>query len=241
MAADPPGAGTLDGYRVLVVDDDATLREVVGAYLVAAGAAVDHAADSISALAAAATHPPDLVVLDRMIPGVDGLEVARRLRRTSNVPIIMLTALGEAEQRIEGLEAGVDDYLAKPFSPRELVLRASGLLRRARVSAVDEGDTVLGRLHLDAGRRVIALDGVELALTGREYDLLAYLARRPGRVITRQTLLQDVWGWTIGDVSTITVHVRRLREKIEVDAAAPAIIATVWGVGYRLEPAAVGA
>jgi len=241
VAADPPGAGTLDGYRVLVVDDDATLREVVGAYLVAAGAAVDHAADSISALAAAATHPPDLVVLDRMIPGVDGLEVARRLRRTSNVPIIMLTALGEAEQRIEGLEAGVDDYLAKPFSPRELVLRASGLLRRARVSAVDEGDTVLGRLHLDAGRRVIALDGVELALTGREYDLLAYLARRPGRVITRQTLLQDVWGWTIGDVSTITVHVRRLREKIEVDAAAPAIITTVWGVGYRLEPAAVGA
>ncbi|WAB82067.1 response regulator transcription factor [Microcella daejeonensis] len=231
----------LDGRRVLVVDDDAELREVVGAYLAAAGAAVDHAEDSVAALAAAAARPPDLVVLDRMIPGVDGLEVARRLRRASDVPIIMLTALGEAEQRIEGLEVGVDDYLAKPFSPRELVLRAAGLLRRARAAAIDEGDAALGRLRVDAARRTIALDGVELPLTGREYDLLAYLVRRPGRVISRETLLQEVWGWTVGDVSTITVHVRRLREKIEADPASPAIIATVWGVGYRLEPAAVGA
>ncbi len=226
---------------MLVVDDDPTLLEIAAAYLTAAGGVVDAAADSVVALELAASRPPDLVVLDRMIPGVDGLTVARRLRETSAVPIIMLTALGEPEHRIEGLEAGADDYLAKPFSPRELVLRAENLVRRAHPVGASGGDVVLGRLRIDAERHVVTLDGTDLALTTREFDLLAYLARRPGRTVSREQLLAEVWGWTVGDVSTITVHVRRLREKIEADAAAPEIIATVWGVGYRLNAAALGA
>jgi DNA-binding response OmpR family regulator len=226
---------------VLVVDDDPTLVEIAAAYLTAAGGVVDTAADSVVALELAASRPPDLVVLDRMIPGVDGLTVARRLRETSAVPIIMLTALGEPEHRIEGLEAGADDYLAKPFSPRELVLRAENLVRRAHPAGASGGDVSLGRLRIDAERRVVTLDGTDVPLTTREFDLLAYLARRPGRTVSREQLLAEVWGWTVGDVSTITVHVRRLREKIEADAAAPEIIATVWGVGYRLNAAALGA
>lgn len=237
IAVDRP----LDGRRVLVVDDDPTLLEIAATYLTAAGGVVDTAADSVAALERAATQPPDLVVLDRMIPGVDGLTVARRLRETSAVPIIMLTALGEPEHRIEGLEAGADDYLAKPFSPRELVLRAENLMRRAHPAGASAGDLVLGRLRIDAERRAATLDGTDLALTAREFDLLSYLARRPGRTVSREQLLAEVWGWTVGDVSTITVHVRRLREKIENDAAAPDIIATVWGVGYRLNAAALGA
>jgi DNA-binding response OmpR family regulator len=221
---------------VLVVDDDPTLLEIAAAYLTAAGAVVATAPDSVLALQAAAAGEPDLVVLDRMIPGVDGLEVARRLRAHSRVPIIMLTALGEAEHRIEGFEAGVDDYLAKPFSPRELVLRAEALMRRSTLVRDTEGDVTLGRLHLDAAARTISLDGAPLALTAREHDLLAHLLRRPGRTLSRDELLGEVWGWTIGDVSTITVHVRRLREKIERDPANPRIITTVWGVGYRLDP-----
>lgn len=234
-AADRP----LDGRRVLVVDDDVTLLEIVATYLSAAGAVVDIAADSVTALELAATRDPDLVVLDRMIPGVDGLTVARRLRQTSTVPIIMLTALGEPEHRIEGLEAGADDYIGKPFSPRELVLRAENLLRRAHPGGIADGNVTLGRLRIDAERREITLDATLLTLTTREHDLLAYLARRPGRTVSREQLLAEVWGWTIGDVSTITVHVRRLREKIEADAGAPDIIATVWGVGYRLNASAL--
>ncbi len=226
---------------MLVVDDDPTLLEIAAAYLAAAGGVVDTATDSVVALELAALRPPDLVVLDRMIPGVDGLTVARRLRETSAVPIIILTALGEPEHRIEGLEAGADDYLAKPFSPRELVLRAENLVRRAHPAGASGGDVSLGRLRIDAERRVVTLDGTDVPLTTREFDLLAYVARRPGRTVSREQLLAEVWGWTVGDVSTITVHVRRLREKIEADAAAPEIIATVWGVGYRLNAAALGA
>jgi DNA-binding response OmpR family regulator len=224
---------------VLVVDDDPTLLEIAAAYLTAAGGVIDVAHDSVIALELARARPPDLVVLDRMIPGVDGLTVARRLRETSNVPIIMLTALGEPEHRIEGLEAGADDYLTKPFSPRELVLRAESLLRRAAVSPEPGSDVVLGRLRVDASRRDARLDEQVLTLTAREYDLLDYLARRPDRTITREQLLAEVWGWTVGDVSTITVHVRRLREKLEADPGAPEIIQTVWGVGYRLSAAAL--
>ena len=229
----------LDGRRVLVVDDDPTLLEIAATYLSDAGATVSTAPDSVTALRSATESDPDLVVLDRMIPGVDGLEVARRLREHSSVPIIMLTALGEAEHRIEGLEAGVDDYLAKPFSPRELVLRAEALVRRSLLVRETAGDVTLGRLHLDAAARTISLDGAPLALTAREHDLLEHLLRRPGRTLSRDELLGQVWGWSIGDVSTITVHVRRLREKIEQDPAAPRIITTVWGVGYRLDPQGV--
>ena len=237
-ATDARGAVPLDGRRVLVVDDDTTLREIVATYLTAAGAVVDEAPDSVAALRIAESTPPDLVVLDRMIPGVNGIEVARRLRATGPVPIVMLTALGETEDRIEGLEAGVDDYLAKPFSPRELVLRVAAVLRR-RDDAAAPGDVRLGRLRLDAAASTIALDGAPLALTGREHDLLAYLMRRPGRTISRETLRDEVCGWSVGDASTVTVHVRRLREKLELDPGEPRILLTVWGVGYRLDPAAL--
>lgn len=230
----------LDGRRVLVVDDDETLREIIASYLAAAGAVVDEAGDSVTGLRSAAEHPPDLVVLDRMIPGVDGIAVARRLREAGDTPIIMLTALGETEHRIAGLEAGVDDYLAKPFSPRELVLRTAAILRR-RAQESSAVDVTIGRLRLNAAAREIVLDGEPLALTGREYELLAYLLRRPGRTVSRETLRDEVWGWSVGDASTVTVHVRRLREKIERDPSDPRIIATVWGVGYRLDPTALTA
>jgi DNA-binding response OmpR family regulator len=234
-APDARRATPLDGRRILVVDDDGTLREIVATYFTAAGAIVDEAPDSVIALRSAEAHTYDLVVLDRMIPGVDGLEVARRLRARSAVPIIMLTALGETEHRIEGLEAGVDDYLAKPFSPRELVLRVAAVLRRRDDDALPH-DVALGRLRLNATAATITLDGQPLALTGREYDLLAYLMHRPGRAISRETLRDEVWGWSIGDASTVTVHVRRLREKLEADPGEPRILCTVWGVGYRLNP-----
>jgi DNA-binding response OmpR family regulator len=239
-ATDARGATPLDGRRVLVVDDDDTLREIVCAYVSAAGATVDQAADSVTALRLAEASPPDVVVLDRMIPGVNGIEVARRLRMMGSVPIVMLTALGETEHRIEGLEAGVDDYLAKPFSPRELVLRIASVLRR-RDGTNAPHDVVLGRLRLDAASTAISLDGAPLALTGREYELLAYLMRRPGRTISREALRDEVWGWSVGDASTVTVHVRRLREKLEVDPGEPRILLTVWGVGYRLDPTALAA
>ena len=235
--ADPDAPSAGRGRRVLVVDDDPTLLDIATTYLAAAGLIVDTATDSFQALALAAERPPDLVVLDRMLPGIDGLEVARRLRARSSVPIIMLTALGGEDHRIEGLEAGVDDYMAKPFSPRELTLRVQTVLRRTLAAAKPLGDIRLGRLRLDSSAHTISLDGAPLVLTVREFDLLAYLARRPGQVVSREELLREVWGWTIGDASTVTVHVRHLREKIEADAGRPRILVTVWGVGYRLDAA----
>jgi DNA-binding response OmpR family regulator len=224
---------------VLVVDDDVLVREVVGRYLGRAGYHVTLVGDGHQALCAAETNPPDLVVLDLMLPGLPGLEVCRRLQAAGPVPVVMLTALGEEEDRILGLETGADDYITKPFSPRELVLRVSSVLRRARapqpVTALppitDDG------LIVDiAGRRAM-LGGHELALTVREFDLLAFLIQHPGRAFTRSELLEQVWGWTFGDHSTVTVHVRRLREKVEADPTAPRRIATVWGVGYRYDRA----
>ncbi|MGH3882943.1 MAG: response regulator transcription factor [Pseudonocardiaceae bacterium] len=225
------------GGAVLVVDDDVMVRDVVGRYLGRAGYHVTATGDGEEALRLAGTTPPDLVVLDLMLPGLPGLEVCRRLRATGPVPVVMLTALGEEEDRIAGLELGADDYITKPFSPRELVLRVASVLRRAQspqpVKALppvtDDGLTV------DiAGRRAI-LDGQELGLTVREFDLLAFLIRHPGRAFARNELLEQVWGWTFGDQSTVTVHVRRLREKVEADPTAPRRIATVWGVGYRYD------
>jgi DNA-binding response OmpR family regulator len=224
---------------VLVVDDDVLVRDVVGRYLGRAGYQVTLVGDGEDALRAAAVDPPDLVVLDLMLPGLPGLEVCRRLRAASPVPVVMLTALGEEEDRILGLETGADDYITKPFSPRELVLRVSSVLRRARapqpVTAlppiIDDG------LVVDVSARLAVLGGHELALTVREFDLLAFLIRRPGQAFTRSELLEQVWGWTFGDHSTVTVHVRRLREKVEADPTAPRRIATVWGVGYRYDRA----
>ena len=222
--------------RVLVVDDDHTVREVAVSYLRAHDHEVVEAADGESALALMGEAPADLVVLDLMLPGIDGLEVCRRLRETGSVPIIMLTALGGELDRVAGLEHGADDYVTKPFSPRELALRVDSVLRRS-------GDTTAalpvmvtdGDLVVDGARHLATRGGVPLALTGREFDLLRFLLAHPGTAFSRDELLQQVWGWSVGDRSTVTVHVRRLREKIEADPTQPERLLTVWGVGYRWE------
>jgi DNA-binding response OmpR family regulator len=228
--------------RVLVVDDDPTVADVVRRYLERDGYAVLLAGDGETALRLAAEHRPDLVVLDLMLPGIDGLEVCRRLRAESNVPVVMLTALGEESDRIVGLQLGADDYVSKPFSPKELTLRVGSVLRRARSSNQPVAAEVLrdGDLELDVAARRALKGGRELALTGRELDLLIFLLRHPGQAFDRAELLEKVWGWTFGDHSTVTVHVRRLREKVEADPARPQRIATVWGVGYRYDPVAAG-
>ncbi len=228
------GSVAVVGHRVLVVDDDPTVSDVVRRYLEQDGYRVRLAADGPAALAAVDAEVPDLVVLDRMLGEVDGLEVCRRLRgRSPDLPVIMLTALSEEADRVAGLETGADDYLTKPFSPRELVLRVRSVLRRSAVPP----DLVLrdGDLAADTARRIAELDGRPLALTVREFDLLEFLLRHPGRTWSRAQLLDRVWGWQFGDQSTVTVHVRRLREKIEHDPAEPARLLTVWGVGYRYE------
>ena len=223
--------------RVLVVDDDPTVREVVVSYLRAAGHEVLEAADGESVTNLVREQPPDLVVLDLMLPGIDGLEVCRRLRATSDVPVIMLTALGSETDRVIGLEQGADDYVTKPFSPRELVLRVESVLRRAgERTAPEQGRLEDGDLVIDLGRHEARLGDRPLALTAREYDLLRFLLANPGTAYTREDLLQQVWGWSFGDQSTVTVHVRRLREKVERDPTMPERLVTVWGVGYRWEP-----
>ncbi|MFE3559185.1 response regulator transcription factor [Streptomyces sp. NPDC059193] len=223
--------------RVLVVDDDPTVSEVVAGYLARAGFTVYRAADGPGALAIAARHRPDLVVLDLMLPGMDGLEVCRRLRAHPRpAAVVMLTARGDEDDRILGLEVGADDYVTKPFSPRELVLRVRSVLRRA-ASATPHNEPVLAAagLTLDPAARRATRDGAELALTLREFDLLAYFLRHSGQVCDRERLMREVWGWDFGDLSTVTVHVRKLRAKIEKDPADPQLIKTVWGAGYRFE------
>jgi DNA-binding response OmpR family regulator len=225
--------------RVLVVDDDPTISDVVRRYLERAGYDVDKAADGPTALALAAERPPDLVVLDLMLPGMSGLEVCRRLRGMSDVPIVMLTALGEESDRVVGFETGADDYVTKPFSPRELALRVHSVLRRAGRGDTGENDggpLADGDLRLDLVSRTAERHGASLALTVREFDLLAHFLRHPRRAFNRAELLQQVWGWSFGDQATVTVHVRRLREKVEDDPQRPRRIVTVWGVGYRFEP-----
>ena len=222
---------------MLVVDDDPTVSDVVRRYLEQDGCQVRLAADGPAALRAVATETPDLVVLDLMLVGLDGLEVCRRLRaQLPDLPVVMLTALGEEADRVVGLEVGADDYVTKPFSPRELVLRIRSVLRRAAPGHPDP-PTMLrdAGLVADTGRRIAELDGRPLTLTMREFDLLAFLLGHPARAWSRAELLLRVWGWEFGDQSTVTVHVRRLREKIEPDPATPSRILTVWGVGYRYE------
>ena len=233
--------------RVLVVDDDDTVREVLRRYLTRDGHEVVEASDGITGLNLALTRQPDLVVLDLMLPGMDGLEVCREIRRSSTVPVIMLTALGQESDRVVGLEYGADDYVVKPFSPRELALRVGRVLERSRGSMVPTGaaggptevGTADGELSADPLSRTARCRDVELTLTSREFDLLNFLLRHPGQVFSRAELMEKVWGWSFGDQSTVTVHVRRLREKIEPDPARPTRIVTVWGVGYRLDPGPV--
>ncbi|AZS86597.1 response regulator [Streptomyces griseoviridis] len=235
----PPAPGDVAG-RVLVVDDDPTVSEVVAGYLERAGFTVERAANGPAALAAAAGRRPDLVVLDLMLPGMDGIEVCRRLRAGEDgrrsVAVVMLTARGDEDDRVLGLEVGADDYVTKPFSPRELVLRVRSVLRRASAATpADEPVLAAAGLTVDPAARRATRDGVELALTLREFDLLTYFLRHPGRVCGRERLMREVWGWDFGDLSTVTVHVRRLRGKIERDPADPRLIRTVWGAGYRFE------
>jgi two-component system, OmpR family, response regulator ResD len=228
--------------RVLVVDDDPTVSDVVRRYLQRDGLEVRLAADGPAALEEFRRHRPDLVVLDLMLPGMDGIEVCRRIRATADVAVIMLTALGEESDRVLGLSTGADDYVTKPFSPRELALRVQSVLRRSFRSEPTGEPAVLtdGDLVVDTAARVATRHGAPLALTVREFDLLAFLMRHPGRAYRRAELLEAVWGWTFGDHSTVTVHVRRLRDKVEPDPAAPSRVVTVWGVGYRYEPVAGG-
>ncbi|GHG78955.1 DNA-binding response regulator [Amycolatopsis acidiphila] len=223
---------------MLVVDDDETVRDVVRRYLEAGGFTVDVAGDGVTGLRLFAQRPADVVVLDVMMPGINGLEVCRRLRQASQVPVVLLTALGEEENRIAGLQLGADDYVTKPFSPRELTLRVASVLRRARMPGVAPvaPESRDGNLRLQPGARQATLDGAELPLTAREFDLLAFFLAHPGVAFSRADLLEKVWGWDFGDQSTVTVHVRRLREKIEPNPAKPMRIATVWGVGYRYDP-----
>jgi DNA-binding response OmpR family regulator len=224
--------------RILVVDDDYTVREVVVSYLRAGGHSVADVEDGEQALKVMREEPADLLVLDLMLPGIGGLEVCRRLRQDGDVPIIMLTALGAETDRVVGLERGADDYVTKPFSPRELVLRVDSVLRRVgeRDQPVDESPVSDGDLVVDPARHEATLGGQRLALTSREFDLLRFLLTHPGVAYTREQLLAEVWGWSFGDQSTVTVHVRRLREKVEADPTRPTRLVTVWGVGYRWEP-----
>jgi DNA-binding response OmpR family regulator len=227
------------GKRVLVVEDDPTVADVVSRYLTRDGHDVEWVADGVTALSRARAAMPDLVVLDVMLPGLDGLEVCRRLRLAAAVPVVMLTALGEETDRVVGLELGADDYITKPFSPRELVLRVRAVLRRGAVAPIGRNGAsgVLhdGDLILDLSAHEASLGGGPLRLTMREFDLLAFFLRHPRQVFGRRLLLEQVWGWEFGDESTVTVHVRRLREKVEHDPSQPRRIVTVWGVGYRYE------
>jgi DNA-binding response OmpR family regulator len=229
---EPPG-------RILVVDDDHTVRDVVTRYLNRDGHKVLQACDGERALRLLSAEPPDLVVLDLMLPGVDGVEVCRRIRAAGSTPVIMLTALGEESDRIMGLRTGADDYVVKPFSPGELALRVASVLRRARGADRTRPGTVLtdGDLVVDTGARTATRNGTDLALATREFDLLAFFLAHPNEAFSREELLSRVWGWEFGDKSTVTVHVRRLREKVERAPAHPERIATVWGVGYRYDGA----
>ena len=231
--------------KILVVDDDSTVRGVVADYLKASGMDVEQASDGVRGLEMARAGHYDLVVLDVMLPHIDGLEIFRRLRHDNvDSRVVMLTARGEESDRILGLELGADDYLTKPFSPRELVLRVQAVLRRSvTTEAEDVADTdrqivVDGDLSVDVTAGKAMRDGKVLSLALREYDLLAYFITHPDVVFSREQLMAAVWGSQYGDLSTVTVHVRRLRGKIEADPSQPSRLVTVWGRGYRWEPAA---
>lgn len=223
--------------RVLVVDDDRTVSGVVAAYLVKAGLQPRVVADGSEALTVWQQWNPDLVVLDLMLPGVPGLDVLRRMRAdASPARVVVLSARGDEEDRIVGLEVGADDYLVKPFSPRELVLRVQGLLRRTDQPGganLLPRKVVRGSLTIDRSSRVTTLDDVPVALTPREFDLLTFLVDHPGEAFSKRDLLRRVWGWDFGDDSTVMVHIRRLREKVEADPSDPRLVLTVRGLGYR--------
>jgi len=232
--------------NILVVDDERTIREVVRRYLELDGFSVTEAETGPQALSILQTESPDLIVLDIMLPGVDGFSITRKLRNPAeyaplsiegDIPIILLTARTNEVDRVAGFEVGADDYVVKPFSPRELVARVKAVLRRSATGAGDsESPVEFDKLYLDPRSRSVSVDDDPVTLTAKEFDLLWFLVRHPRQVFTRQQLLDHVWGYEFyGDESTVTVHVRRLREKIEADPSKPTYIQTVWGVGYKFE------
>jgi DNA-binding response OmpR family regulator len=227
--------------RVLIVDDEETVREVVGQYLELEGFLILQAPNGLEALRLAEKTPPDLVILDLTLPGIDGLEVCRRLRAVSAVPILMLTARAEDVEKLEGFHAGADDYLTKPFNPRELVARVQAIMRRLGALSVPamvfDGDLHYGDITIHSNTRQVERTGSPIGLTTKEYDLLYFLAAHPRQVFTREQLLEHVWDYdNYGEDSTVTVHIRRLREKVELDPARPRHLRTVWGIGYKFEP-----
>jgi len=230
----------MDIIKILVVEDEPSIAEVVALYLQRAGYQVQTAADGKTAMSLLEKEFPDLVVLDLMLPEVDGLSITRWLRDRSDVPIIMLTARREEIDRITGLEMGADDYVVKPFSPQELVSRVRAVMRRIKREGAPAGaerPISFGELHIDPAGRTVSTSGQEVQLTAKEFDMLYLLAQHPKQVFTREQLLERVWGGAeYIDPGTVTVHIRRVREKIETDPSKPQWLVTVWGVGYKFEP-----
>lgn len=224
--------------KVLIVEDEPMVAEVVERYLRRDGYEVQIIPDGEAALAEFARFRPDLVVLDLMLPSLDGKEVCRRIRAGSQTPVVMLTARGEEVDKLVGLELGADDYVTKPFSPRELVARVKAVLRRTDRQVRAKSDALrFNGLRIDARTRKAEDERGEIQLTAREFDLLFHLASHPGQVFSRAQLMDAVWDYEfVGDASTVTVHMRRLRSKVEVDPSRPRHLKTVWGVGYKFEP-----
>jgi len=224
--------------RILVVEDEPMVAEVVERYLRRDGHDVRVVHDGVAALEAFDRFQPDLVVLDLMLPGVDGTEVCRRVRARSQTPVIMLTARGEEVDKLLGLGIGADDYITKPFSPRELAARVNAVLRRAAQQSKVDGDWLrFDDLRINGRARTVEDGRGPISLTAREFDLLFHLAQHPGQVFSREQLMDSVWDYEFaGDASTVTVHMRRLRAKLEVDPSRPRHLKTVWGVGYKFEP-----
>jgi DNA-binding response OmpR family regulator len=241
---DPPDKVDHDSIsphrRILLVEDEASVRTLLAEYLELEGFELMHASTGLEALQLATQQTPDLVILDVNLPGIDGFEVARHLRATSAIPILMLTGRSEEAAKFAGYEVGADDYVTKPFSPRELVLRVQALMRRLAATTAPGIvlDDVLrnGDLAIRLRTREVLREGVPLELTSREFDLLAFLASHPKQVFTRQQLLHHVWGYDLADLNTVTVHMSRLRAKVEREPANPSRLRTVWRVGYKFEP-----
>jgi DNA-binding response OmpR family regulator len=240
-SADRVRQETATARRILVVDDEQSIREVVAQYLELEGYTVMQAPNGLDALRLAEAYPPDLVILDLMLPGIDGLEVCRRLRSVSAVPVLMLTARADEADQLAGFGVGTDDYVTKPFRPRELLMRVQAIMRRVEVISAPammlDGTLRFGSLVVRPQLHEAERDGVALDLTAKEFDLLHFLATHPRQVFTRQQLVDQVWNYEYyGDGNTVTVHMRRLREKVERDPARPRHLRTVWGVGYKFEP-----